>query len=204
MKLKIYLLVVLFAAIFCLDCAEARTYSLSVRYQPTKDLGSLQQKLGSTLGIAPFTDERKEKSYIGVHTPLQSVKTHFESSPLPLEKALQESLMDALSRSGVQVVPLPTWDAKPESLRNIDTDSVLTVEIKKFWTEGNASLFRTNIRTTVQLVIHLGVKKEGRVFTRNAEVEKEITVSRSTPQRVEAIINQIISDIFDTFLSSPY
>jgi hypothetical protein len=81
---------------------------------------------------------------------------------------------------------------------------VLTVEIKKFWTEGNASLFGTNIRTTVQLLIHLGVKKEGRVFTRNAEVEKEITVSRSTPQRVEAIINQIITDIFDTFLSSPY
>jgi uncharacterized lipoprotein YajG len=204
MKLKIYLLLVFFAAIFSVDCAEARTYSLSLRYQPTKDLGSLQQKLGSTLGIAPFKDERKERSYIGVHTPLQSGITHFESSRSPLEKALQESLIDALSRSGVRVISVPNWDGTPESLKYIDTDSVLMVEIKKFWTEGNASLFRTNIRTMVQLVIHLGVKKEGRVFTRNAEVEKEITVSRSTPQRVEAIINQMISDIFDTFLSSPY
>jgi hypothetical protein len=66
------------------------------------------------------------------------------------------------------------------------------------------SLFRTNIKTTVQLVIHLGVKNEGKVFTRNADVEKEITVSRSTPERVEAIINQILSDIFDAFFSSPY
>ena len=204
MKLKIYSLLVLFLVILCLDCAEARTYSLSLRYQPTKEFPSLQQKFGSTLGIAPFKDARKEKSYIGAHTPLQSLMTYFESNPLPLEKALQESLMDALSRLGVKVVSVPNWDGAPESLKNIDADSVLTIEIKKFWTEGKANLFRTNIKTTVQLVIHLGVKNEGRVFTRDAEVEKEITVSRSTPQRVEAIINQMISDIFDTFFSSPY
>jgi hypothetical protein len=66
------------------------------------------------------------------------------------------------------------------------------------------SLFRTNIKTTVQLVIHLGVKNEGKVFTRNTDVEKEITVPRSTPERVEAIINQILTDIFDAYFSSPY
>jgi hypothetical protein len=53
-------------------------------------------------------------------------------------------------------------------------------------------------------VIHLGVKNEGKVFTRNVDVEKEITVSRSTPERVEAIINQILTDIFDAYFSSPY
>ena len=204
MKLKIYSLLVLFFIIFSFDCAEARTYPLSLRYQPMKEFPSLRQKLGSTIGIAPFKDERKEKAFIGAHTPLQSLIIHFESNPRPLEKALQESLMDALSRLGVKAVPVPNWDGTPESLKNIDTDSVLTIEIKKFWTEGIASLFRTNIKTTVQLVIHLGVKNEGRVFTRNAEVDKEITVSRSTPQRVEAILNQILSDIFDTFFSSPY
>ena len=204
MKLKIYSLLVLFAVIFALDSAEARTYPLSLRYQPMKEFPSLQQKLGSTLGVAPFNDERKEKSYIGAHTPLQSLITYFESNPLPLEKALQESLMDALSRLGVKVVSVPVWDGTPESLKNIDADSVLTIEIKKFWTDGIGSLFRTNIKATVQLVIHLGVKNEGRVFTRSAEVEKEITVWRSTPQRVEAIINQILSDIFDTFFTSPY
>jgi hypothetical protein len=204
MKLKICSLLVLFLVILSLDCAEATTYPLSPRYQPMKEFPSLRQKLGSTIGIAPFKDERKEKAFIGAHTPLQSLIIHFESNPRPLEKALQESLMDALSRLGVTVVPVPNWDGTPESLKNIDTDSVLTIEIKKFWTEGIASLFRTNIKTTVQLVIHLGVKNEGRVFTRNAEVDKEITVSRSTPQRVEAILNQILSDIFDTFFSSPY
>jgi len=204
MKLKVLSLLVLLFIIFVIDCAEAKTYSLSLRYQPLKGFASLQQKFGSTLGIAPFKDERQEKSYIGVHIPLRGLPTHFESNPIPLEKALQESLGNALSRLGVKVVSVSNWDGTPESLKNIDTDSVLTIEIKKFWMEGMGSLFRTNIKTTVKLVIHLGVKNEGKVFTRNADVEKEITVSRSTPERVEAIINEILSDIYDAFFSSPY
>ena len=204
MKLKVLSLLVLFFLIFVIDCAEAQTYSLSLHYQPMKGFPSLQQKFGSTLGIAPFKDERQEKSFIGVHFPVRGSTTYFESNPSPLEKALQESLSNALSRLGLKVVSVSNWDGTPESLKNIDTDSVLTIEIKKFWTEGMGSLLRTNIKTTVQLVIHLGVKNEAKVFTRNADVEKEITVSRSTPERVEAIINGILSDIFDAFFSSPY
>jgi hypothetical protein len=48
------------------------------------------------------------------------------------------------------------------------------------------------------------VKKEGKVFTRNVEVEKEMTVARSTPERVETMINQILTDVFDTYFSDPY
>jgi len=83
-------------------------------------------------------------------------------------------------------------------VKNMETDSVLMIEIKRFWTEGKASLFRTNIKTAVQLVIHLGVKKESKVYTRNVEVEKEVTETRSTPEGVEAMFNQILTDIFDS------
>lgn len=204
MKLKVFSLLVLFPIIFAIDSAEASTYSLALRYQPMKEFPSLQQKFGSIIGIAPFKDERQDQSYIGIHIPVRGLTTHFESNPAPLEKALQQSLRDALSRFGMKVVSISNWDGTPESLKNIDTDSVLMIEIKKFWTEGQASLFRTNIKTTVQLVIHLGVKHEGKVFTRNADVEKEMTVPRSTPERVEAIINEILTHIFDAYFSSPY
>ena len=86
MKLKVLSLLVLFFLISVIDCAEAQTYSLSLHYQPMKGFPSLQQKFGSTLGIAPFKDERQEKSYIGVHIPLRGLPTHFESNPMPLEK----------------------------------------------------------------------------------------------------------------------
>lgn len=197
-------LLIVSLTLIVLDCAEAGTYSLNLRYQPLKELSSLQAKIGSTLAMAPFKDERPETLYIGLHTNLQGDSTYFKSHPFPLEKAIGESLSDALSRYGVKTIPISDWDAKPDSLKNMETDSVLMIEIKGFWTEGNASLFRTKVKTTVRFVIHLGVKKEGKVFTRNMEVEKEMTVPRSTPERVEAMINQMLTDIFDSYFSNPY
>ena len=204
MKSRVFSPLALFFMIFLVACTGAQIYSIPLQYQPRKTFPSLQQKLGSRLGVTPFKDERHEKSYIGIHFPLQGLATRFESLPMPFDRALQKSFGDALSWSGVKVVPVSTWDGTPESLKDIDVDSVLAVEIKKFWTEGKAGLFNTNIKTKIQLVIHLGVKNERTVFSKNNEFENGITVLRSTPARVETIINQILSDIFDTFLSSPY
>jgi hypothetical protein len=197
-------LLIICLSFFVLDGAEAGTYSLNLRYQSAKELSSLQTKIGSTLAMAPFKDERPETLYIGLHTNLQGDSSYFKSHPIPLERAIQESLSGSLSRYGVKAIPISDWDGKPESLKNMETDSVLMIEIKRFWTEGKASLFRTHIKTAVQFVIHLGVKKEGKVFTRNVEVEKEMTVARSTPEKVEAMINQMLTDIFDSYFSNPY
>jgi hypothetical protein len=197
-------LFILSLGFFVLGCAKLGTYSLYLRYQPVKGFTFLQQKIGSTLAMAPFKDERPDTLYIGVHTNLEGDSNYFKSHPFPLERAIMESLSDALSRYGVKTIPISNWDGKPESLKNMETDSVLMIEIKRFWTEGKASAFRTTMKTTVQCVIHLGVKKEGKVFTRNVEVEKEMTVARSTPEKVEAMINQILTDIFDSYFSNPY
>jgi len=197
-------LFILSLGFFVLGCAKTGTHSLSLRYQPVKEFSSLQTKVGSTLGMAPFKDERPDTLYIGLHTNLQGNSDYFKSHPFPLERAIMESLSDALSRYGVKTIPISNWDGKPGSLKNMETDSVLMIEIKRFWTEGKASAFRTTMKTTVQCLIHLGVKKEGKVFTRNVEVEKEMTVARSTPEKVEAMINQILTDIFDSYFSNPY
>jgi hypothetical protein len=197
-------LFILSLGFFVLGCAKTGTHSLSLRYQPVKEFSSLQTKVGSTLGMALFKDERPDTLYIGLHTNLQGNSDYFKSHPFPLERAIMESLSDALSRYGVKTIPISNWDGKPESLKNMETDSVLMIEIKRFWTEGKVAAFRTTMKTTVQCVIHLGVKKEGKVFTRNVEVEKEMTVARSTPEKVEAMINQILTDIFDSYFSNPY
>jgi lysozyme family protein len=115
-----------------------------------------------------------------------------------------DSLSQALSRHGVKMVPMSKWDGEPGSLKNMETDSVLMIEIKNFWTESKAAAFRTNAKTSIHFAIHLGVKKEGKVFTRKVEVEKEITVGRMTPERMEEMVNQILTDIFDSFFSNPY
>jgi len=197
-------LFILFLVLFIPVWVEAGTYSLNLRYQSLKDLSSLQTKIGSTLAMAPFKDERPETLYIGFHTNFQGDSTYFKSQLIPLERAIQESLSGSLSRYGVKTIPISDWDGKPESLKNMETDSVLSIEIKRFWSEGKASLFRTQVKTALKFVIHLGVKKEGKVFTRHMEVEKEMTVARSTPDKVETMINQMLADIFDSYFSNPY
>ncbi len=196
--------IILFLSFLVLSCAKARTYSLYLRYQPSKEFPSLQQKIGSALGIVPFKDERLETLYIGIHTPLQGVSSYFKSDPFPLEKAIMESLVEVLSRQGVKTVPISNWDGEPESLKNMETDSVLMIQIKTFWTEAKAVHFKTNAKTSIHFVIHLGVKKEGKVFTKNVTVEKEMTVFRLKPENVEQTVNEILTEIFDSFFSDPY
>jgi uncharacterized lipoprotein YajG len=96
------------------------------------------------------------------------------------------------------------WDGKPESLKELDTDSALMIEIKQFWIEGTGAAFRTNVKTSIHLVIHLGVKKEGKVFSKDVEVNREATLSRLTPEGMEKTFNEILTEVLDSFFSNPY
>ena len=203
MKAARFSLILLFG-FSLLNCAGGRNSILYLQYQPQRDFPSLREKFGATLGMAPFQDDRPDTLYIGIQTPLQGVSSYFKSDPFPLKKEIEDSLSQALSRHGIKTVPIPDWDGKPESLKDLTTDSILMIQINKFWTEGRAQIFRTIIKTSIELVIHLGVKKEGKVFTRSVEIEKEMTVARSTPERVEKTINQMLTDIFDVYFSKSY
>jgi len=194
----------IFILSFVFGCAKGGTHLVRIQYQPVKEFSTLSGKIGPTLGVVPFQDERQDQLYIGRHTPYDGPSNNFKCDPFPLNQAMTDSISHALSRFGVKTVPVANWDGQPESLKNIGTDSVLKVDIKRFWTEGKAGAFRTNVKTSIHFVIHLGVKKEGKVFTRNIEMEKEATFARLTPERIEAIINQMLTDIFDTYFSNPY
>ena len=196
-------MIVLVLSFFISCCTRAGTYSLPLRYQPSKEFPSLQQKIGPSLGIAPIKDARPETLYIGIHTPLEGLPQRFKSEPFPLEKAIGDSLSGILSSYGVKTVPVSGWDGKPESLKDVGPDSVLRIEMKRFWAEGKAAPFQSNLKTSIYFVFHLGVKKEEKVFTRNVEIEREMTFFRITPETVGTMINQILTDIIDTFLLNP-
>jgi hypothetical protein len=184
--------------------AHGGTYSLNIRYEPAKDFPLLREKTGPNLGLAPFKDERKETLYIGYHLSLFGRASYYKSNPSPLERAIRESLLGPLFKSGIKTTPISDWDGEPESLTALETDSVLMIEIKQFWIEGSGAAFRTNVKTSVHLAIHLGVKKEGKVFSKNVEVNREVTLARLTPEWMEKTFNEILAEIFDSYFSNPY
>jgi hypothetical protein len=102
-------------------------------------------------------------------------------------------------------VTAQNWDGSPESLKQIEADSVLMIHINKFWLEAKDDLvFRTTIKASVHLSIHLGVKREGKAFTRNVEIEREKTVFGGGAEHIGQMMNEILTDVFDAFLLNPY
>ncbi len=196
---------------------QGQTYSTNIRYQPGRVFPSLREKIGTVLGIASCKDDRFDKPYVGHQyvgyqpayrgvpglPPLQA-SNYFKSEPSPLEKAIRDFISQAVSGSGVKTIPIPDWDTKPESLKNMEPDSILKIEIKRFWTEGFLAAQGTKLVTYIYLVIHLGVKKEGKVFTRNVYTEKESKVGALTPAEVELVLNGTLAEILDDFFSNPY
>jgi hypothetical protein len=197
-------LFLVFIVIFVFGCAKGGTYFIHLQYQPVKEFPSLEGKIGPTLGLAPFKDERPDQLYIGSHTPHDGALSYFKTDPFPLSQAMIDSISKAFSHYGVKTLSVTAWDGQPESLKSFETDSVLMIEVKRFWAEGKAGTFRTTLKTSIQLAIHLGVKKEKKVFTKNVEVEKEATFARLTPERVETVVNEALADILNAFLSNPY
>jgi len=205
MKSFRWLLILLLIGIFAMmSDAYGDTYSLSLKYKPAKEFPLLKEKIGPNLGLAPFRDERKDTLYLGHHLSFLGSASYFKSEPSPLERAISDSLLGPLFQYGIKTTPISEWDGKPESLKELDADSVLMIQIKQFWIEGSGAAFRTNAKTSVHLIIHLGVKKEGKVFSKNVEVEREVTLPRLTPEGMEKTFNDILTEIFDSFFSNPY
>jgi hypothetical protein len=195
---------VLFLSFFILSCARGGTYPLLLRYQPVQTFPNLQQKVGAMLGVAPFKDSRPGTLYVGLSSPFTGLSTYFKSEPLPIEKAIQVSLTRILPTYDIKPVAVPFWDGKPESLNMTEVDSVLLIEIQKFWIEGKASIIQTKVRTSVGLLLHLGIPKDGRVYTRKLGSEREMSIYSLTPEKAEEILNQMLAEILDAYFSNPY
>jgi hypothetical protein len=197
------LLMIFLAGCILISCSPGGTHRLMLRYQPAGKFPDLQQKVGLTVGIVPVKDRRPDTLYIGLHDPYSGSFSYFKGTPSP-DKAIQESLDRVLPPYGIKVVPMPAWDGRPESLKDLDVDSILMIEIKRFWIEGRGSLLTIDVQTAATFLFHLGVKRDMKVYTRTVEVEKERELVRLTPETAEEMMNQLLAEILDAYFSNPY
>jgi len=179
------------------------THPITIRYQSAENFPSLTRKVGLTVGIPPFKDAYLGGSHVG-HYVYGRVSTYLTSEPLSLEEAIRDSLLQFLPLHGIEAIPFLDWDGREESLKSIETDAVLMIEIKRFWAEGTVRGRGANINTSIYLIIRLGVKKKGKVFRREMYTIKDNSIAGLTPEGAEEVINQAFSDILDTYFSNPY
>ena len=197
-------ILILFLLLLLYREAMGESSSISLRYEPTIPLPGLQEKLGRTLGLAPFQDKRQRPLYVGHHTPLRGSTLYLKSDPFPLEDAIEEALAQALPRYEVNTMPVSDWDGQADSLPLMEVDSVLLLEIRKCWVGGWAVSRRTKVKASIAITLHLGVKKERKVFTSCLFAIKETTLLRWTPRAAEETLNEILTEVLDSFLANPY
>jgi hypothetical protein len=177
-------------------------YSINIRYQDAKQFPSLDEKVGLTIAVAPFSDSRRGRQYIGHQISTRRISSYFISEPPPLEKAISEFFFEALSNCGIKPILVPSWDGKPGTLKDLETDSILKINIRRFWIEVAPVGRRARVNTSVYFDMFLGVKKEDRVFTQNMYTGKEMMDYNFTPERLEQFINRTLGNIFEDFFGS--
>lgn len=197
---------ILIPFLLVLLCREAMggTSSIGLRYEPAIPFPDLQEKLGRTLGLVPFQDKRQRPLYVGHHTPLRGSTLYLKSDPFPLEDAIEEALAQALPHYGVNTALVSDWDGQADSLPLMEVDSVLMIEIRKCWVGGWAISRHTKVKASIAITLHLGVKKERKVFTSHLFAIKETTLSRWTSRAAEETLNEILTEVLDSFLANPY
>jgi uncharacterized lipoprotein YajG len=186
----IYPLVLLF---YLWGCAGSRTFWMDIRYIP----GPLAEKAErrQVVAVNAFRDISGDRARLGDWTrPKGRVDTFMASKPV--DQAVTEAISEYFLSRGYRVIPYMGWDLKPESLTRIPADLVVGGEVIHL--EGNAwTSVRTRVKVRVQLQIHVGKVKEGKVLGQKMEISKEIVGVTSRPERIEETLNKELSEAID-------
>ncbi len=186
----VWFLVLLF---FVLGCVASRTFWMDIQYLPGSSLEKVKEP--RIVAVNPFRDMRKDGVRLGAWTrPRDRVDTFMASKPV--DQAVTKAISDYFLSRGYRVIDYADWDLKPESLSHISADYVIGGEIIRLESDAWTSV-RTRVKLYVQLQIHVGKVKEGRVEGQKMEISKEIVGVTSKPEKIEEALNGELSEAIE-------
>ncbi|NIS60817.1 MAG: hypothetical protein GTO13_09000 [Proteobacteria bacterium] len=176
-----------------LGCGASRTYWMDLQYLSGPIAENVEGK--QIVAVSGFTDIREERDRLGAWTrPRDRLDTFMASKPV--DQAVTQAISDYFLSRKYRVVNYTGWDLSPESLSRIPADLVVGGEIIQLKSEAWTSL-RTKVRVHVQLQIHVGKVREGKVLRQKMEISKEIVGVTSSPERIEETLNKELSEAID-------
>ncbi|NIQ38067.1 MAG: hypothetical protein GTN81_05710 [Proteobacteria bacterium] len=181
--------------LFLTGCG-GKTFLVNLTYVPQ---APPSLKVGPTsVAIAPFVDERNEKNDVGVRRRLDGSVDRYTTAPSSVAEVVKKAVGRFLRRNGFNVVDIPGWDLKPESLAKIDTDLVVGGRINRLWSRADSVAGRTIITTDLEIIIFLGKPKEGRVLQQGVEIGREISQIVFSSDKIQETLNESLSEIIES------
>ena len=147
------------------------------------------------VAVNDFKDIREDRVRLGAWTrPKGRLDTFMASKPV--DQAVTEAISDYFLSRKYRVIHYTGWDLSPESLFRIPADLVVGGKIIHLRSEAWTSV-RTRVKVRVQLQIHVGKVREGKVLSQKMEISKEIVGVTSRPERIEETLNKELSEAID-------
>jgi hypothetical protein len=147
------------------------------------------------VAINVFKDIRGNRERLGAWTRSKDRLDTFMASK-PVDQAVTDAVSDYFLSRKYRVINYAGWDLSPESLSGIPADIVVGGEVIHLKSEAWTTL-RTRVKVHVQLQIHVGKVREGKVLRQKMEISKEIMGVTSRPERIEETLNQELSEAID-------
>jgi hypothetical protein len=179
---------------FLLGCGASRTYWMDIQYLSGPIAENVEGK--RIVAVNTFKDIREDRARLGAWTrPKGRLDTFMASKPV--DQAVTEAVSDYFRLRKYRVISSTGWDLSPESLSRIPADLVVGGEVILLKSEAWTTTLRTKVNVHVQLQIHVGKVKEGKVLRQKMEISKEIVGVTSRPERIEETLNQELSEAID-------
>lgn len=177
-------------------CGGKKTYLVEIKYVPQTP-PSLRVK-HARVAVAPFIDRRSQRDDVGIRKKLDGSVDRYTTAPTTVSESVKNAVEKFLRANGFDLVEIPEWNLKPESLPEIDADMVVGGEIDRFWSQADSMAGRTTITTHLELAIYLGKPQEGRVLQQTVEIERESTQVIFSSKKIEEILNESLSEIIES------
>ena len=195
MKRRSHWVTVMMLVLLC-GCGAEKVYLMDLQYVP-----QVPPSLKSgprTVAVAPFAISKSGIRDIGIRKKLDGGLDRFTTGRLSVNEAVRMAVEGFLRENGFRVMEIEQWDLKVGSLSSVAADLVVGGQIGRFWSTAESMAGRTVVRTETVLTICLGKPQERKVLRQTVEISREVTQIVFSPEKVEALLNESLSEIIET------
>jgi hypothetical protein len=205
MTIKIKKAILLLLGGICLDimgCASTPgPYPIHLRYPaeliPMPPLPAVPM----SVGLQAFENISPEVSILGRRQTATSTEVYV-SSPKPTAEAFTEAAENFLRFKAYTLHPVSGWNYKPEELPQVAAglDMVVSGQIRGLFCKAEKKFARTEMILDVDVVFVIGDVKKLQVSYRPVKIRLERTEISFDRDKLERLMNETLSDLFQTGL----
>jgi hypothetical protein len=186
------------AALLLSACASPITHPVALTY--TGQARSSAESLVA-VGIQPFEDRREpdDPFLIGYRSLGRGERERYVSSPDDIAQSVTRMTAELIQRKGGQPAPLAGWDYTPDRMLALTDacDIFVGGQIRTLRCKAEKRLMHTRMVLELDIVIYIGMVREGVVHRRPVNMRTERVAAAFGPEELRRFMNEMLSEALE-------